>query len=107
MEEYWWIGLIVTFNLAVLIAVLTWGFIAASWKGKVEEFMKNTNDKLNAICDHIFNEKTTTSESPVRLTDLGRAISTEVGVRAWAKDNAPTFLPKVKSLLKSLKFMNL
>lgn len=74
MEEYWWIGLIVTFNLAVLIAVLTWGFIAASWKGKVEEFMKNTNDKLNAMFDHMFNEKTTTSESPVRLTDLRRTI---------------------------------
>lgn len=110
MKEYWWIGLIITPSLAVLIAVLTWGFRAASWKGKVDEFMtrtkkfmETTEEKLNSIIFHISKDKTMTSSSPLRLTDLGQTISTEVGVREWAKDHAPKFLPNVKNLSKEFE----
>ena len=34
--------------------------------------------------------------SPLRLTDLGRAISEDIGARAWAREAAPGMAPKMQ-----------
>ena len=63
-----------------------------NWMGSKDEFTKNVGEAIEEIrkdikkiFDRLPPPKTTAESSPIRLTDFGRSISTELRVEAWAK----------------------
>ena len=91
----WWdnptayiVGVIVVGG--ALLGIGTWIGGMNSFKSTVEPFMREIRDDIKEIFKSL--SPTTSSASPVRLTDLGKAISEELDARRWAREIATTTL---------------
>lgn len=75
--------------LTALYKASTWGGEMKEPKRKVTSFMSEIREDMKLIWK-ILPSPTTGSDSPLRLTDLGREVSQELETTAWARRQAAT-----------------
>lgn len=92
--QYVWLA---TPTVITLIAICGALVQFGRWSGKVNEFMDHTRHNIDVLFIQLFGRLDGTIEraSPMRLTDRGRKISDELGIKAWAKKRAPKLYPSV------------
>ncbi len=78
-------------------------FKTGEWKGQVDtdrdnfkEFMAEVRKKLDEIFERL-PPKTATSESPIKLTSLGKKVSQEIQASGWAKQAASSLISQVEN----------
>ena len=83
--SYWALGI----SLTLMIAVITSAYRFGVWKGKVDndrtsfkEFMSEVRADIKLILTRL-PPTTTTSASPIRLTDLGEHISNSIDAKGY------------------------
>lgn len=93
MED--WMAVILVFILGG-VAYLIW------WMGKMDGFRTSVESNIDTIQTDIKRilgllTKTPYSPgSPIRLNDLGKEISQELGAAEWAKNEADNLIPRVR-----------
>ncbi len=93
------IGAVIT-GIIILIVITV---IATNWITKVNasrstlaEFIKEIRDDIKKIFDRL-PAPTIASQSPIRLTDLGREIAEEIKVREWVSECADRLHGRIES----------
>ena len=88
--------------VTVLLAVVTVVFKAGTWKGGMDDFRKMVGESIKTIQEDIkkilerLPRPEVAGESPLRLTDFGRTLSTDIGGHAWAQDRATKVVDNVR-----------
>ena len=89
-------------SIAAILSAVTLIFAAGKWYGSVntdqanfKEFMQEIRDRIDQIFLRL-PPAVAASQSPVRLTDLGKAISEDLDAAAWANEIAITVKNKVQ-----------
>lgn len=99
-----WIGF---FSMLAVVFGAAFGF--GQWKGKVDSdrdtfkrtldaFMTEIRADIKRIFERLPAPKPIASGSPLRLTELGRSISDELGVSAWAVQTAPDLFHRAQGM---------
>ena len=95
-----WISVIAAFLLVLIFAV----FRIGKWCGEVnsdrkifKEFMEEIRRDIKDILNRLSPPPTTT-ESPIRLSELGEQISKNVGAKAWAAEVAQELVDQTKGM---------
>ena len=98
--SYWALG----FSLTLMIAVITSAYKFGVWKGKVDndrtsfrEFMNEVRADIKLILTRL-PPTTTTSASPIRLTELGERISNSIDAKNWAIKTAQELVDETKDM---------
>ena len=98
--SYWALGISIT----LMIAVITGAYNFGVWKGKLDndrtsfkEFMSEVRADIKLILTRL-PPTPTTSESPIRLTDLGERISNSIDAKYWAIKKAQELVDKTKDM---------
>ena len=98
--SYWALGISIT----LMIAVITGAYNFGVWKGKLDndrnsfkEFMSEVRADIKLILTRL-PPTPTTSESPIRLTDLGERISNSIDAKCWARNKAKELVDKTKNM---------
>ncbi len=89
-------------SIAAILSAVTLIFAAGKWYGSVntdranfKEFMQEIRDKIDQIFLRL-PPAVAASQSPVRLTDLGKAISDDLDAVTWANEIAITVKDEVQ-----------
>ena len=97
-----WLPAIIVAGTAAVIATITGIVKFSRWTGAIDEqrseagkFMKEIRDDIKSILARLPND-VVAGGSPLRLTDLGEAISTELEAKTWAWKLAQEMKQKVE-----------
>lgn len=94
MTEWLPIATAVTLATAILSIGIWIGSVNTD-RTNFKEFMREIKDKIDKIFSRL-PPVVATGQSPIRLTDLGKAISKELDASAWANRIADTVQDRVK-----------
>lgn len=97
---YWALGISIT----VLLAVIGGAFKFGSWYGVVNsdrdnfrEFMSEVRSDIKQILGRL-PVKPITSSSPIKLTELGQRISTNIDAKLWAQETAKKLIRETNGM---------
>lgn len=82
--------------VAIIIAVTSWVTKVNVSRSTLADFIKEIRDDIKKIFDRL-PAPTIASQSPIRLTDLGNEIATEIKVHEWISDYAARLSGSIES----------